>query len=83
MRIVPFFSVCQSFRPFFLFFFSSFLGGREPTDGAASEASLGAQFRANMERDSGKVGAKFKVNMGLYFLPQFGANGKNDPNGCG
>ena len=62
---VSFFSLCQSFRPFFLFFFSSFLGPREARNGAVLRALFGA--------NSPSTWGKFHVNLGQIHC-ELGAN---------
>jgi hypothetical protein len=80
MFFESFFSFPQSFGPFFLFFFSSFLGACEPSDGVASRGVLKAKSTANLERIYAKVGAKSHANLGHFLLPKNFPNGENASN---
>jgi len=69
-----FFPLCRSFRPFFLFFFSSFLGPRGASNSKVLWAVFGANFPSTWGTISRELGAKFPVNLGLNFPSELGAN---------
>jgi hypothetical protein len=56
MFSVSFFSLSQSSTPFFIFLFSYFIGGCEPSNGGASRGVLGAQFTVNLGRNLANLG---------------------------
>jgi hypothetical protein len=61
-----FLPLCQSFRPFFLFFFSSFLGVRKAANSNVLSAVFSAESAAKLGRKFGKFGVKSTANLGLF-----------------
>jgi hypothetical protein len=61
-------------RPFFLFFFSSFLGFREASSNMVLDGMSRTNLPSTWEQISRQVGDRFPVNLGANFPSQLGTS---------
>jgi hypothetical protein len=83
MFLALFFSLRQGVQPFLIFLFFLFLGVCEPSDSVASRGVFRAESTANLGRNFSKLRVESTAKLGPNLTLPFGANGKNDPSGCG